>query len=171
MESLNNIKKNISNKIIYSLNDIRYNPQSLIMPIMLIILFSIIGYILFYTKIKDFVTKKFVLNKEFLIEDDHNNNNKKNITIIYFFTEWCPYCKKSRPEWNSFKQLIELQSFGDRISFKEIDCDKNPEIADKYKIEGYPTIKLIYNGEIYDYDAKPESKILLEFVESVISSN
>tara|TARA_R110002072_G_scaffold244302_3_gene403655 strand:+ start:7183 stop:7695 length:513 start_codon:yes stop_codon:yes gene_type:complete len=170
MESFNNIKKNISNKITYSLNDIRSKPESLIMPIILIILFSIIGYILFYKNVKDFIKNKFVLNKEFLNEDA-NDDSKKNVTIIYFFTEWCPYCKKSRPEWNSFKELIEMQSFNDKILFKEIDCDKNPEMADRYKIEGYPTIKLIYNGEVYDYDAKPDSKILLEFVESIISPN
>ena len=36
----------------------------------------------------------------------------------------------------------------------EIDADKNAEMADKYKVEGYPTIKLVYGNQIIEYDAK-----------------
>ena len=125
---------------------------------------------MFSKHIKEFLNKKFVLNREFVNNDIKKNKLEKKITIIYFYTEWCPYCKKSKPEWESFKELVDLQSFSDLIEFNEIDCDKNSEIANKYKIEGYPTIKLIYKGEIYDYDAKPDSKMLLEFVESIINS-
>lgn len=167
MEKLLNFKKNITDQLTSSINDIQYKPQILILPAILILIFSIIGYILFSKNIKDFINKKFVLNKEFI--NENNINNDKNATIIYFYTEWCPYCKKSRPEWNSFKELLQLQSFKETISLKEVDCDKNPEIADNYNIEGYPTIKLIYKDEVYDYDAKPESKTLLQFVESIIS--
>lgn len=166
MDNLSNLKKTISSNIISSINDIKSKPESLILPIFIILLFSIISYILFSKNIKEFINKKFVLNKEFV-----NKNTDNNATIIYFYTEWCPYCKKSRPEWNLFKELVELQSFKETLTLKEVDCDKNPEIADNYKIEGYPTIKLIYNGEVYDYDAKPESKTLLQFVESIISQN
>nr|UZT28849.1 protein disulfide Isomerase [Nucleocytoviricota sp.]UZT29192.1 protein disulfide Isomerase [Nucleocytoviricota sp.] len=168
MDKLSNLKKTISNNIISSINDIKSKPESLILPIFIILLFSIISYILFSKNIKEFINKKFVLNKEFVNKNTDNNNNA---TIIYFYTEWCPYCKKSRPEWNSFKDLVDLQSFKETLTLKEVDCDKNPEIADNYKIEGYPTIKLIYNGEVYDYDAKPESKTLLQFVESIIYQN
>jgi thiol-disulfide isomerase/thioredoxin len=164
MDKLSNLKKTISSNIISSINDIKSKPESLILPIFIILLFSIISYILFSKNIKEFINKKFVLNKEFVNKDTDNNNNA---TIIYFYTEWCPYCKK----WNSFKDLVDLQSFKETLTLKEVDCDKNPEIADNYKIDGYPTIKLIYNGEVYDYDAKPESKTLLQFVESIISQN
>lgn len=167
MDKLFNLKKTLSNNFNSYVNDINSKPETLILPIFFIILFSIISYIIFSKVIKEFINKKFVLNKEFV----NKNMNNDNPTIIYFYTEWCPYCKKSRPEWNSFKQLVELQSFKETLTLKEVDCDKNPEIADNYKIEGYPTIKLIYNGEVYDYDAKPESKTLLQFVQSIISGD
>tara|TARA_B100000035_G_C20730200_1_gene435164 strand:- start:117 stop:617 length:501 start_codon:yes stop_codon:yes gene_type:complete len=166
MEVFNKIKKTTINTINISFNNVKENPHLLILPILLIILFSIIGYILFSKNIKKILNKHFVLNREFINKSDNNNNN---ITIIYFYTEWCPYCKKSKPEWNKFKELVNLQEFNKSITFEEIDCDKNPEIANNYKIEGYPTIKLIYNGEVYDFDAKPESNILLEFVQSIIT--
>ena len=168
METFSNIKKNIYNKFITTTNDIRAKPEILILPIFLIILFSTISYFIFNQNVRQFINKKFELNKEFL---NKKNNINKNITIMYFYTEWCPYCKISKPEWQSFKELIDLQSYKEQIIFKEIDCDENPDIANQYKIEGYPTIKLIYKGEVYDYDAKPESKTLLQFLESIIVPN
>jgi hypothetical protein len=40
-------------------------------------------------------------------------------------------------------------------------------MADKYKVQGYPTIKMVYNEKIYDYNAKPDINNLLEFVKTV----
>ena len=40
-------------------------------------------------------------------------------------------------------------------------------MAEKYKVEGYPTIKMEYNKTIYDYNAKPDKNNLLEFVKTV----
>ena len=172
METFNKIKKNSLNTISIAVNNIKEKPHLLILPILLIILFTIVSYILFSKNIKEILNKHFVLNREFINKSDSNSNsnsNNNNITIIYFYTEWCPYCKKSKPEWNKFKELVNLQEFGKSITFKEVDCDKDQEIANNYKIEGYPTIKLIYNGEVYDFDAKPESHILLEFVQSIVT--
>ena len=54
------------------------------------------------------------------------------------------------------------------IVFVEVDCEKEKELANKYKIEGYPTIKLIYNGQIIEYDAKPDVSTLKEFLNTSI---
>ena len=38
-------------------------------------------------------------------------------------------------------------------------------MLDKYNIEGFPTIKAIKDGKVYDYDAKPESDSLKQFLD------
>ena len=87
---------------------------------------------------------------------------------MLFKTEWCPHCKKSMPEWITFETYINKikDDLDYNITTLIIDCDEQESIAEKYKIEGYPTIKLIYKGEIYDYDAKPDKYNLIEFIES-----
>jgi thiol-disulfide isomerase/thioredoxin len=167
MEKFNKTKDSIINEFQNTYDKIKINPQILLVPFLIIILFTIIGYILFNKQMKSILNDKFKLNHEFVNKE---NNNTKNV-IIYFYTEWCPYCKKSKPQWNDFKDLVELQSYKDKFTFQEVDCDKETAMADNYKIEGYPTIKFIYNGEVYDYDAKPDSKLLLQFVESIINDN
>ena len=39
---------------------------------------------------------------------------------------------------------------------------------EKYKIEGFPTIKLIYNNKVYDYDAKPTKEHIIQFINTVL---
>ena len=37
-----------------------------------------------------------------------------------------------------------------------------------YKIEGYPTIKLVKDNQIIDYDAKPTKATLTQFLNTVV---
>ena len=53
--------------------------------------------------------------------------------------------------------------------FTEINGEDNPDIADKYKVEGYPTIKLIKGSQIIEYDAKPSLPHLTEFLQSTLN--
>jgi len=87
------------------------------------------------------------------------------IDIYYFYTSWCPYCIKARPEWDKFKTFWQNKKKENyTFVFSEIDCDKNESLASKYEIETYPTIKLIKDGKIYDYDAKPTLEHLNQFL-------
>ena len=132
---------------------------------MMIIFFLFIGisYYLYDNYVKKMLDTKYVENKEFTDRD-----TKKQIDFYYFYTNWCPHCKKSRPEWNSFKEKI-----GDRkinnytVKFFEVDCDKDSKVADKYKVEEYPTIKAISKDGVFDYDANVDSKTLIDFIESI----
>ena len=119
--------------------------------------------------------KKFVVpkinseykdNKEFINKSDEDVDEA---TLYYFYTTWCPYCKVSKPEWNKLKENSGGVIKSTRIIFKEVDCDKDNNLADKYEVTGYPTIKLIYNNKIYNYDAKPSYDTLTEFLNSVIN--
>lgn len=86
--------------------------------------------------------------------------------VYYFYTSWCPYCVKARPEWNKFKTFWEnKKKNGYTLIFSEIDCDKNESLATKYEVETYPCIKLIKDGKIYDYDAKPTVENLNNFLD------
>ena len=87
--------------------------------------------------------------------------------IYYFYTEWCPYCKKARPEWDKFKNVYKDKTVnGYKLEFIEVDCDKDEATATQFDVEGYPTIKLVKNGTIVQYDAKPKFETLEEFVKT-----
>lgn len=103
----------------------------------------------------------YVTNREWVTADDSTNMAE----VYYFYTDWCPYCKKAQPIWEKIKnQYSEKTLNGKILYFKEVNCEKEEKIADQFNIEGYPTIKLVKGNEIIDYDAKPDEKSLTEFL-------
>jgi thiol-disulfide isomerase/thioredoxin len=142
------------------LNDRSY----MLIILLLTILFITILFIVYNNYIKDVISKKHVLNNEFI----NTNNTNNEILILYFYTEWCPYCKQSMPEINKFEEYIKGKNASANyiITLTKIDCDKQSTIADKYKIDAYPSIKLIYQNKVYDYDAKPNKANLIQFMET-----
>ena len=61
---------------------------------------------------------------------------------------------------------------GYTIIFSEINCsEENAEVEkmmNKYNIEGYPTIKLLKDGQVIEYDAKPDKDSLNQFLNTVL---
>lgn len=54
--------------------------------------------------------------------------------VVKFYEPWCPACKKFAPTFE--KVAKEYPS----VTFLNVNCDANKEVANKYTITGYPTI-------------------------------
>lgn len=94
-------------------------------------------------------------------------NEPKVCEIFYFYTSWCPYCKKAFVEWNKFKAEWNYKTLdGYKLQFQEVDCDINEALAVKYNVTTYPTIKLVKDDMVIDYDAKPTLDSLTRFITS-----
>jgi|TARA_Y100000385_G_scaffold72688_2_gene73242 thiol-disulfide isomerase/thioredoxin len=152
---LDSIKENLSN--IFS------NKKSL-MIIGLTLLFIIIAIYTYKTWIVPRLSSNdYVENQELVIEDENNQGGV--VELYFFYTEWCPHCKTAKPIWNKFKQEIgENKIKGKTINFIEVDAEKESGLANQFKVEGYPTIKLVDNNKIIEYDAKPELDTLHQFL-------
>lgn len=117
----------------------------------------------FLTYVKPKLNKQYVANKEFTKTD---STVDKQADLYFFYTSWCPHCKTAKPIWEKLKQELDnSQVNGVDIKFIEIDCDEDAETANKFKVKGYPTIKLVYNNQIIEYDAKPDLDTLNTFLE------
>ncbi len=117
----------------------------------------------FLTYVKPKLNKQYVANKEFTKTD---SNFDSQSDLYFFYTSWCPHCKSAKPIWEKLKQDVgNSQVNGTTIKFIEIDCDQDSATADKFKVEGYPTIKLVHKNQIIEYDAKPDLDTLKTFLE------
>lgn len=93
--------------------------------------------------------------------------------IIFFHTTWCPHCKTAKPEWDQLKAELNGSAInGYKVTFTEVDCtEETPEVemmVQKFKIEGYPTVKLVKDGQVIEYDAKPTKDTMHEFLTTVL---
>lgn len=83
-------------------------------------------------------------------------------TIIDFNAVWCGPCRQMKPIFDKL-----ASEFGNKFNFVSIDIDKNPEIAEKYKVQAIPTfIFLDEDGEEVNRftGALPESDLRNELV-------
>ena len=145
----------------FSMNKLYGDKLYLISVFFIIMIFGVLGYNL-YNK---FIKKKLnghILNKEFINQD----RGDPTVYVMYFYTTWCPYCKKAKPEIDKFESYLKTmnKSHDDKFQLMRIDCDKDSHTAEKFKVKGYPTIKMMYKGQIVDYDAKPEKESLIKFI-------
>ena len=112
------------------------------------------------------INPEYVANSEFVKEGE--SKQASSVADLYFFyTTWCPHCKKSMPIWQSLKSELDSKEIkGTTINFIEVDCDKDTALAEKFNIQGYPTIKLVKGNQVVEYDAKPSKETLMEFLQT-----
>jgi len=69
--------------------------------------------------------------------------NDTRPVIVDFHALWCGPCKVQSPI------LSEIASeFGERVRVIKIDVDQNPGLANRYHIQGVPTVIIFKNGEL-----------------------
>ena len=108
-------------------------------------------------------TSDYVANKEFTNQGDEDRSESAD--LYFFYTDWCPHCKTAKPIWKNLQEDIGTKKVnGKKIHFIAVDCEKDPETAEKYKVEGYPTIKLVIKNQVIEYDAKPDLETLKQFL-------
>ena len=69
--------------------------------------------------------------------------NSEKPTLVDFYATWCGPCKAMIPVLDRLKKEM-----GDKVRIIKIDVDKNPIVADKFKIRGVPTFILFKKGDI-----------------------
>jgi len=145
------------------------NTQLLIM-LLILVLFVLAGLIVYRRYVSARINKKYVANNEFS-QNKIGEDGNSSADIYFFFTEWCPHCKTAKPIWADFKSKMSgKQINGIKLNFFEVDCDKDSATSDKFNVKGFPTIKLMKGNQIIEYDAKPSTVNLIEFVNTSLSS-
>ena len=70
--------------------------------------------------------------------------SKGNKTLIMFYAEWCPFCKRFKP---TFESLANSTLHNIKFYASMINDDDNP-LWDKYSINTVPTLIAFYKNEI-----------------------
>jgi thiol-disulfide isomerase/thioredoxin len=143
---------------------------SVVMYVILAILLILIVIYFYkqYTSSNTSDSKDYKINRE-----NMHNKGSGNAELILFYVDWCPHCKTAKPEWDSLKTDYEGKTInGYKVIFTEHNCtNESPEVEElmnKYKIEGYPTVKLIKDNQVIEFDAKPTKATLEQFINTVL---
>jgi len=110
---------------------------------------------------------KNYIEKVYEITDAPNQNNLQNQLNIYnFYADWCPHSVNFKPIWDEFQKEIEKTKSKYKFNIKtySVICDEQPELCNKYNIQGLPTVLYEYNGEIKKYSNNRSKESLINFI-------
>jgi len=65
----------------------------------------------------------------------------KDIWMVEFYAPWCGHCKALEPEWNEAATKLKGQ-----VKFAKVDATENQQLAGRFGVNGYPTIKYFDYG-------------------------
>ncbi|XP_026558150.1 endoplasmic reticulum resident protein 44 isoform X1 [Pseudonaja textilis] len=73
--------------------------------------------------------------------------NNADVALVNFYADWCRFSQMLHPIFEEASNIIK-EDFPDKnqIVFARVDCDQYSDIAQRYRISKYPTLKLFRNG-------------------------
>ncbi|CAF1081329.1 unnamed protein product [Adineta steineri] len=80
--------------------------------------------------------------------DDAIKNNKH--ILVKFVAPWCGHCKALTPAYAAAAK--QLADSGSDIKLATVDATVDQDLAQKYDVKGYPTIKFFSDGTTFEYN-------------------
>ena len=100
------------------------------------------------------------------INNEKFNNIVNDDTVIYNFnTLWCGYSIRFQPIWNEFA-LNNTNNKNIKIIDVKCDDQRNEQLCSKYSIEGYPSVIMVKNNVVTNYNGPRTVDDLQKFIDN-----
>jgi thiol-disulfide isomerase/thioredoxin len=120
-----------------------------------------------------------VPNKEFIQQgsegEDGDSGLGKLADIYFIHAPWCPYSKKVKPTWDQIKEEYDGKNINNyTLKFFDINGEKEEKKLKEFEktynkqIDGYPTICIVKDNQVIEFEAKPDKNTLEEFINTVL---
>ena len=124
--------------------------QSYLWIIFCLILLAIILFAIFYPR------RQYAMSVHKIMSSDKP-------AMIFFYAPWCGHCKNAKPEFEKLMQMAKGKAH-------MIDCDAHQNIAQKYDVKGFPTIRYYpngpKNGNPREYSGNRSAEDMMKFMQS-----
>eukprot|EP01090_Pellita_catalonica_P022104 TRINITY_DN8461_c0_g1_i1.p1 TRINITY_DN8461_c0_g1~~TRINITY_DN8461_c0_g1_i1.p1 ORF type:complete len:200 (+),score=24.57 TRINITY_DN8461_c0_g1_i1:34-600(+) len=89
--------------------------------------------------------------------DDVVRYGNSDTWLVEFFAPWCGHCKRLAPTWETLGDSAQQFKVG------KVDCVAQKILCKRFGVSRYPTIRLIKDNKLYNYDSKRTLEGFLAF--------
>ncbi|KAL6983171.1 Protein disulfide-isomerase 5-2 [Sarracenia purpurea var. burkii] len=87
--------------------------------------------------------------------------------FVDFYAPWCGHCKRLSPELDKAASI--LAGLKEPILIGKVNADKFTRLADKYEIDGFPTLKIFMHGVPTDYYGPRKADSLVRYLKKFVA--
>lgn len=105
-----------------------------------------------------------------LTDADFDSHIGQDAVFVKFYAEWCGHCKSMAPDYeivaDTFKNVKG-------VKIVKVEADKEKEVANKYGVRGFPTLKFFPAGSTtpVDYEGGRTADDIINFINSKVGTN
>ncbi|KAF3445371.1 hypothetical protein FNV43_RR10547 [Rhamnella rubrinervis] len=87
--------------------------------------------------------------------------------LVDFYAPWCGHCKRLSPQLDAAAPV--LAALKQPIVIAKVNAEKFSHLAEKYEVNGYPTIKLFMHGVPIDYNGPKKADLLVRYLKKFVA--
>ncbi|RAL40285.1 hypothetical protein DM860_006355 [Cuscuta australis] len=91
---------------------------------------------------------------------------KNKYVMVEFYAPWCGHCQALTPEYAA--AATELK--GEEVALAKVDATEEAELAQKYEVQGFPTVYLFVDGVHKPYNGQRTKEAIVAWIKKKTGS-
>lgn len=98
-----------------------------------------------------------------LTNDNFDNFIKENPRVfVKFYAPWCGHCKAMAPGYSNLAKRMQAEE--NAMPIAKVDATIEKDLAERFGVQGFPTLKFFVDGEPVDYQGGREENDIYQWL-------